>query len=83
MSASLKAAPATAAKIEDTTTRSFDRTVAGLKDGVGAATAGMEQAQASVKETMDKAMRTAEEMVSDILPRLKETVATISHALRR
>jgi IclR family transcriptional regulator, pca regulon regulatory protein len=26
---------------------------------------------------------TAEEMVSDILPRLKETVATISHALRR
>jgi phasin family protein len=68
MSASLKAAPgataAVAAKTEDTAARTFDRTVAGLKDGVNTATSGLEQAQASVKESMDKAMRTAEEMVS-------------------
>jgi phasin family protein len=42
----------------------IDRTVSGLKSGIASATAGMEQAQAHVRENMQKAMRTAEEMFS-------------------
>jgi phasin family protein len=45
-------------------TKSYDQTVAGLKDGMAQATAGMEQTQAKLKEGMEKAMKTAEELVT-------------------
>ena len=42
----------------------IDRTMSGLKDGIGAATAGVEQAQATVRDGMQKAMRTAEDVMA-------------------
>ena len=38
--------------------------MAGLKDGMAQATAGFEETQAKVKEGMEKAMKTAEELVA-------------------
>lgn len=40
----------------------IDRTLAGLKDGIASATAGMEQAQATMRDNMQKAMKAAEDM---------------------
>ena len=44
-----------------TINENFDRTVSGLKDGVADATAGMEQAQATMRDGMQKAMKSAED----------------------
>jgi len=44
--------------------QTFDRTMSGLKDGVAQATAGLEQAQATMRTSMEKAMKTGEEMIS-------------------
>ena len=44
--------------------KGFEQTVTGLKDSVAQATAGLEQTQAKLKEGMEKAMKTAEEMVT-------------------
>ena len=48
----------------ETTSRGFDETVSHIKTGVAAAAAGFEKTEERVKEQMDKAMRTAEELVS-------------------
>ena len=42
----------------------IDRTMSGLKDGIGTATAGVEQAQATVRDGMQKVMKTAEDMMA-------------------
>ncbi|HTW28668.1 MAG TPA: phasin family protein [Acetobacteraceae bacterium] len=52
------------AETQEAVTQTFDRTVGGIKEGVAAATASFAQAQAKVKESMDKAMQTAEEIVA-------------------
>jgi phasin family protein len=44
--------------------RGFGSTVSGLKDGMTQAAAGLADTQAKVKERMDKAMKTAEEMMA-------------------
>jgi phasin family protein len=44
--------------------KGIDATVAGIKDGVATATAGLETTQTKVKENMEKAMKTAEEFVA-------------------
>ncbi len=44
--------------------QSFDRTMTGLKDGVAQATAGLEQAQATMRTSVEKAIKTTEQMVS-------------------
>jgi phasin family protein len=44
--------------------QTFDRTMSGLKDGVAQATAGLEQAQATMRTTVEKAMKTGEELIS-------------------
>ena len=49
---------------EDTMAKGFDATVAGLKDGMAQATAGFAETQAKVKAGMEKAMKTAEELVT-------------------
>ncbi|HET7879678.1 MAG TPA: phasin family protein [Acetobacteraceae bacterium] len=48
----------------EATSQGFDTTVTGLKDGMARAAAGFADTQAKVKENMEKAMKTAEEMVS-------------------
>ncbi|WP_428486926.1 phasin family protein [Rhodopila sp.] len=47
-----------------TSEKAIDATVSNLKEGVAKATAGFETTQAKVKEGMEKAMKTAEEMVT-------------------
>jgi len=42
----------------------FEETVSNIRTGVAAATGGLERTQEKVKDHMDKAMRTAEELVS-------------------
>jgi phasin family protein len=42
----------------------IDRTMTGLKDGVSSAAPGIEQAQATMRTGMQKAMKSAEEMLS-------------------
>ena len=42
----------------------IDRTMSGLKTGVATATAGFEHAQASMRDGMQKAMKTAEGMIT-------------------
>jgi len=58
----------TAALIEDhsaeTASKAFESTVSGLKDGMTQAAAGFAETQAKVKEGMEKAMKTAEELVA-------------------
>jgi phasin family protein len=51
-------APATAAPAA---TQTFDKTVEGLKQSAATATAGLEQAQAQLKQGYDRAMKTAEQ----------------------
>ena len=46
------------------THENIDRTVSGLKDGVHAATAGLQQAQTVLRDGMQKAIKTTEELVS-------------------
>jgi phasin family protein len=48
----------------ETATKGFEATVTGLKDGMAQAAAGFADTQAKVKENMEKAMKTAEELVS-------------------
>jgi uncharacterized protein (DUF1697 family) len=43
--------------------KGFESTVSGLKDGMAQATAGFAETQAKVKQGMEKAMKTAEEMM--------------------
>jgi phasin family protein len=54
--------------IEDQTTaagvKGFETTMSGLKDGVARAASGLADTQAKVKEGMEKAMKTAEELVT-------------------
>jgi len=45
-------------------TKSFESTVSGLKDGMSRAATGFADTQAKVKEGMEKAMKTAEELVA-------------------
>lgn len=47
-----------------TAARTFDETVSHIKTGVAAATSGFEKTQEQVKQQMDKALRTAEDLVS-------------------
>ena len=44
------------------TNENFDRTVTGLKDGVATATAGMEQAQATMRDGAQQAWKSAEDV---------------------
>ena len=46
------------------TAQAVEQGAAGARQGIGLAAAGFEQTQAKVKENMDKAIRTAEELVS-------------------
>jgi phasin family protein len=48
----------------DAAGRGFESTVSGLKDGMTRATAGFADTQAKVKKGMEKAMKTAEELMS-------------------
>ncbi len=48
----------------ETTTKGFESTVSGLKEGMSRATAGFADTQAKVKDGMEKAMKTAEELVA-------------------
>jgi phasin family protein len=50
--------------VEQTTSENINATVTTLKDGVAKATAGFEATQAKMKEGMEKAMKTAEELVA-------------------
>ena len=56
------------AMIEDQSARAgaqeFESTMSGLKDGISRAASGLADTQAKVKEGMEKAMKTAEEMVA-------------------
>lgn len=55
------------AMIEDQSaaaSKGFEATVSGLKDGMSRAAAGIADTQAKVKESMEKAMKTAEELVA-------------------
>jgi phasin family protein len=63
----IEGAPATDAAQDDagaTVARGFEQTLSHIKAGVAAATAGFEQTQEQMKQQMDKALRTAEELVS-------------------
>jgi len=44
--------------------KGFESTVSGLKDGMAQATAGFAETQAKVKQGMEKAMKTAEELMT-------------------
>ena len=60
-----KAAETTAAEITTTPeviSRSFDKTVEGLKESAATATASLEQAQAQLKQGYDRAVKTAEQL---------------------
>ena len=46
------------------TEQGFDKTMSALKDGMSGAVAGFEKTQGDVKAKMEKAMKTAEEMMS-------------------
>jgi phasin family protein len=48
----------------DAPNKGFEATVSGLKDGMARATAGFTDTQAKVKEGMEKAMKTAEELMT-------------------
>ena len=50
--------------VQATAQDNIERTVSGLKDGLASATVGMEQAQATMRDGLQKAMKTAEEMFS-------------------
>jgi len=56
--------PALADRTAEAATKGFEATVTGLKDGMSRAAAGIADTQAKVKESMEKAMKTAEELVT-------------------
>ena len=56
--------PALADRTAEAATKGFEATVTGLKDGMSRAAAGIADTQAKVKESMEKAMKTAEELVA-------------------
>ncbi len=49
---------------QDVANQTFDRTMSGLKDGIAQATTGFEQAQSSMHQGVDKAMKTAQDMMA-------------------
>ena len=51
-------------QIEAVAHENIERTMSGFKDGVASATAGMEQAQTTMRDGMQKVMKTAEDMLS-------------------
>ena len=55
---------AAAAAAAGTATKGFETAVSGLKQGMTQAAGGFSETQAKVKEGMDKAMKTAEELVA-------------------
>jgi phasin family protein len=60
----IEASAALQDRAADAANKGFESTVSGLKDGMFRATAGFADTQAKVKEGMEKAMKTAEELVS-------------------
>lgn len=44
--------------------QTFDRTMSGLKDGIAQATTESEQAQSSMRQDLEKAMKTAQDMMA-------------------
>ena len=52
------------AQVEQITNRSIDATVTGLKEGMDKASNGFQTSQAKMKEGMEKAMKTAEQLVA-------------------
>jgi phasin family protein len=56
--------PALEDQTTETTAKGFEGTVSGLQEGVSRAAAGFADTQAKVKEGMEKAMKTAEELVA-------------------
>jgi phasin family protein len=57
-----KAAEPVVTEAPAATARTFEKTVEGLKQSAATATAGLEQAQAQMKEGYEKAMKTAEKL---------------------
>ena len=47
---------------QNNASENIERTMSGLKDGIASATVGMEQAQATARDHMQKLMKTAEDM---------------------
>jgi phasin family protein len=60
----IEAAAAAEETVANVASKSFETTVTGLKNGMAQATAGFAETQAKVKEGMEKAMKTAEELVA-------------------
>jgi phasin family protein len=60
----IEAAAAAEGQMGDVAGKGFEATVSNLKDGMTRATAGFADTQAKVKEGMEKAMKTAEELVA-------------------
>jgi phasin family protein len=60
----IEAAAAAEEMVANVASKSFETTVTGLKNGMAQATAGFAETQAKVKEGMEKAMKTAEELVA-------------------
>jgi len=59
-----KIAEAVTAAEESTVAKSFDATVSGLQEGMAQAAAGITETQEKVKENVEKAMKTAEELMA-------------------
>jgi phasin family protein len=59
-----RTATKSAPEAEHAASRTYDHTVSQLKDGMSEAAAGFEKTQAEVKVNMEKAMKTAEQMLS-------------------
>jgi phasin family protein len=60
----MEAATTTEETVAGAAAKGFGATVSGLKDGMAQATAGFADTQVKVKEGMEKAMKTAEEMLA-------------------
>jgi phasin family protein len=60
----VEAVPAIEDQSAQAASKGFEATVSGLKDGMAQAAAGLADTQAKVKEGMEKAMKTAEELVA-------------------
>jgi phasin family protein len=60
----IEAAATAETQMADVAGKGFEATVSSLKDGMTQATAGFADTQAKVKQGMEKAMRTAEELVA-------------------
>lgn len=64
LSATEDQAAETAAKGTEAAKKGFESTVSGLKEGMAQGSAGLADTQAKVKEGMEKAIKTAEELVA-------------------